>query len=178
MNWNPFKKNNEPDFDPLADLTLSKVKPGYVLDYDLKTWKVESHNKYDYDGSPVDEWVLISSDETRYLERSEDDEIIWTLSQKIRLSDLEGNVRDHLQNNDDPPENVTHNGATFQAESSSAGKFYKDGDGTGQDVILWDYVDDSESKILSIEQWGENEYEASVGDLVEEFQFSNILPAP
>ena len=38
------------------------------------------------------------------------------------------------------------------------------------------YEDESGEKYLAIEQWGETEFEASLGQPVEEYQFSDILP--
>jgi hypothetical protein len=43
-------------------------------------------------------------------------------------------------------------------------------------MFKWDYADDSGKYSLTIEQWGETDYELSVGREVEEYQFSNILP--
>ena len=48
--------------------------------------------------------------------------------------------------------------------------------GSGEEFINWSYVDESEKQVLVIEQWGENEFAASAGEVVEPYQFSNILP--
>jgi hypothetical protein len=177
MNWNPFKKKEEePEtIDPL-DLSLSHLKPGFVLDYDLKTWQVTAHHYYDYDGDRIDEWELTCGDDMAYLDRGEDDGITWTLTRKIRLSSIESNIRDHMRNNDDPPDEIIHKGVTYHGESSAVGNYFKDSAGSGQEFLTWDYLDESEKLTLSIEQWGDDEYDASVGEIVEEYQFSNILP--
>ena len=178
MAWNPFrKKKSEPEsVDPLR-LSLSDLKPGYVLDYDLKTWQVTAHHTYDFDGDRIDEWELSSADEVRYLEREDDDGITWTLSQKIRLSDIDGSLRTQLRNEEDPPEEVTCRGVTYYGESSSVGKFYQNGESPPRELIAWDYLDDTEKNTLSIEQWGDDEFEVSIGEIVEDYQFSSILPS-
>jgi hypothetical protein len=56
------------------------------------------------------------------------------------------------------------------------GKFLKNGTGSGKELLSWDYENDSGDKLLSVEQWGEEDFEASVGYPVEEYQFLNILP--
>ena len=43
-----FKKKNKDTFDPLKDLVLSKLRVGYFVDYDMKTWEVTGYNKYDF----------------------------------------------------------------------------------------------------------------------------------
>ena len=125
----------------------------------------------------MDEWELSCADEVVYLEREEDDGIVWTLTRKIALSDIEGDLRAYLRQHEDPPERLTCNGVDYFGESSSAGRFYRDGQGPGREFIVWDYRDRSGEKVLSIEQWGDDEYEACIGEVVEEYQFSNILPS-
>ena len=178
MKWNIFKKkDSEAEIDPLRDLTLSDLKPGYVLDYDLKSWQVTAQHAYDYDGDRVDEWEISCADEVLFLDREDDDELVWSLTKKIRLNDIEGDLRSHLKDHEDPPEELSYKGEQYIAESSDVGNFYKDCGDEGQELIVWDYLDRSGKKTLSIEQWGDDEYEASVGEVVEEFQFSDILPS-
>ena len=55
--------------------------------------------------------------------------------------------------------------------------YYKDNADSGREIFKWDYADDTEKFWLTIEQWGENDYELSKGRSVEEYQFSNILPS-
>jgi hypothetical protein len=181
MNWNPFKKKQEEEsLDPLSDLSLSRLKKGYVLDYDLKTWQVTAHNRYDYDGDWADEWELTCADAVLYLEREVDDEETWTVYSKISVSDIEEDVRAAIMTDDDPPNTVTYGGVTYEAESSDAGYFHKGGEeatgGAGKEFVNWSYVDQSDKLVLVIEQWGENDFAASAGSIVEPYQFSDILP--
>ena len=181
MNWNPFKKKEEEELlDPLSDLSLSKLKPGYVLDYDMKTWQVTAHNRYDYDGDWTDEWELTSAKEVRYLEREVDDEETWVLYRKISLSGIEEDARGEILENDDPPNILTFEGTAYEAESSDAGYFHRGGEqatgGSGQEFVSWTYVDESEKLVLVVEQWGEDEFAATVGEFVQTYQFSDILP--
>lgn len=177
MNWNPFrKKEAEPELiDPL-DITLDSIKVGYVLDYDLKTWRVSAQHHYDYDGDRIDEWELTCADEVVYLECEKDDGITYTLTRKISLTKIDADVRSHINEHEDPPEEVNYNGTTYYADSSSVGRYYKNGKGAGEEFIVWDYFDDSEKLTLSIEQWRDDQFDASAGEMVEDYQFTNILP--
>ena len=38
------KQPDEPALDPLHDLVLAKLRVGYLVDYDLKTWEVTAYN--------------------------------------------------------------------------------------------------------------------------------------
>ena len=50
------KKDEQADLDPLSDLTLSNLKVGYLVDYDLKTWQVKSQSGYTFDDTKTQEW--------------------------------------------------------------------------------------------------------------------------
>ena len=73
----------------IEDLVLSKLKVGFLVDYDLKTYRVSACNKYQWnEGGVSDEWELTSGSETSFLERSEEDgEVEWSLSRKLPISE-------------------------------------------------------------------------------------------
>jgi hypothetical protein len=174
-----FKKNKKGnEFDPLKDLVLSKLRVGYYVDYDMKTWEVTDYNRYDFgEGYSTDEWELTTGHEKIYLERSEDDEVEWTISKKIPIGAIEGNIRQYIIEHDDPPEQVICKGKKYYLDESGAGHMYKGGEGETKEFIYWDFIDEEDENFLTIEQWGETEFEASKGCYVEEYQFSNILPS-
>ncbi len=173
--WLDRKKAAGPD--PIADLTPAKLKVGYYLDYDLKTWEVTGAHRYDWgDGDETFEWQLKSHDDTIYLEREPGDEDYWSISRKIAVQRLGAAIIQHIKANEDPPEEIVYDGTSYFLEESAAGHFFQTEQSAGRELLRWDFIDDQEEKILSIEQWGENEFEAAVGIMVQEYQFTNILP--
>jgi hypothetical protein len=172
-----FKKSKKENTEPLGDLSLDKMKKGYLVDYDLKTWEVVAHNYYDWgDGDISHEWQLKSFDETVYLEKESDDEAEWSLSRKITFGSLDAKVKKSIIETGDPPDTIVYEGATYYMEEMAGGHFYKDGKGPGKEFLRWSYEDDAGERYLGIEQWGEEDFEASAGELVESYQFTNILP--
>ncbi len=163
--------------DPLHDLVLSKLQPGYIVDYDMQSWEVRARHRYDFDdGWTKDEWELSSGAGIRYLERSEDDEVEWCWSRKVPLKAIEGDIRSHIIENDDPPKKIVYQGKTYYLDESGPGRFYKNGNGPAQPFVYWDFIDNDDELFVTIEQWEETEFEASHGKSVEEYQFSGILP--
>ncbi len=173
-----FKKRQKPQkADPLEELTLSKLKAGYFVDYDLKTWEVTACNYYDFgEGDISYEWQLKSSEETVYLELETDDEECWSLSRKIPFGRLGADIKEHILGQDNPPDEIAFEGTAYFLDETGGGHFYKGHEGPGQEFLRWSYMDDSGNKLLDIEQWGETDFEASIGEIVEEYQFINILP--
>tara|TARA_Y100000031_G_scaffold115179_1_gene127487 strand:+ start:267 stop:806 length:540 start_codon:yes stop_codon:yes gene_type:complete len=178
MIWNKiFGKKKEEEIDPLKDLVLSNLKAGYLVDYDMKTWTVTAHNKCEWgEGDYSDEWELQSGDEVFYLERGKDDEVEWTLTKKIPISEVGKEIPDYVNKHEDTPKEITYQGKKYHLEDCSGGRFYKDRKDFYDEFLSWDYEDESEEYILTIEQWSETSFEAALGKYVEEYQFTNILP--
>lgn len=174
LDW--FKKDKEPEVDPLADLTLDKLKKGYLVEYDLKTWEVTAAHHYDWDGDITWEWQLTSGDEQLFLELERDDGDDWAVYTKLPFGTLGPEVRQAILDNGDPPPTVIVKGTAYHLSEMSGGRFFKDGEGPAQPLISWFYEDDEGDLYLSIEQWGEQEFDSSLGKPVQEYHFSNILP--
>ncbi|MCP4715332.1 MAG: DUF4178 domain-containing protein [Deltaproteobacteria bacterium] len=172
-----FKKDKQPPPEPVTDITLSTMKLGYLVDYDLKSWEVTAAHHYDWgEGDISYEWQLTSADETVCLEKETDDEVAWSLYRKIALSRLGGGVTELVRQTGDPPKEIVLDGVTYYQEEMSGGHFFENGQGPGRQMISWHYEDDDGQRYLCIEQWGETAFEASLGEPVEEYQFSDILP--
>ncbi len=190
MGWREFfglrKKGRGPDdegsgvhpVDQVTDIRLSDLKVGYFLDYDLKTWEVVAYHYYDWGdgGSLTHEWQMKSADDTLYLVMESDDEVEWSIFRPIPFSRLGARVRNHIIENEDPPDEIELEGTTFHLDEFGGGKFFRNGKGAGVEFLVWDYEDDAGERYLSIEQWDEEDFEASLGAAVEEYQFTNILP--
>lgn len=171
----PKPEDSEPEFDPIADLVLEKLKVGYLLDYDLRTWKVTDHSRYSFnDGRRSEEWELTAERDKIYLERSTGDGESWCLAKTLPIGAL-GNVRSHILEHDDPPEQIEHGGVTYYLEGSLGGEMTNK-DGEAYELITWELVDETEERFLAIQQWSETEVTAAVGRFVEDYLFTNILP--
>ncbi len=170
-----FKKKEE-DFDPLKDLVLSKLRVGYYVDFDMKTWEVTGQSRNDFgEGDVADEWELTTGREKWYLERAEDDEVEWSFSKKLPIGAIEGDVRQHIIEHEDPPNQIVCKGKTYYLDESGSGRMLQDGQAT-REFVYWDFIDEEDEHFLTIEQWGETEFEAAEGYYVEEYQFTSILP--
>ncbi|MBT5550444.1 MAG: DUF4178 domain-containing protein [Nitrospina sp.] len=179
MVFNFFKKKKEElqkEEFRIEDLVLSKLKTGFMVDYDMKTYRVTACNKYQWnEGGVSDEWELKGGSETWFLERSEEDgEVEWSLCRKLPISQLEGDIAGEIERNEDPPEQVVFQDKQFQFEEDDIGEFFREGSSEGLSFVSWDY--EYEEEFLTIEQWGETKFDMQVGFTVEEFQFTNILP--
>ena len=64
---------------------------------------------------------------------------------------------------------------TYYLDESGSGRMHQEGQAT-KEFIHWDFIDEEDEHCLTIEQWGETEFEAAEGYYVEEYQFTSILP--
>ena len=162
----------------IEDLVLRKLKKGFLVDYEMKTYRVIACNKYQWEeGDTTYEWELKTGDETWFLEHSQEEgEIEWSFCRKLPISQLEGDIASEIVHNEDPPEIVVFQGKNFVFEEDDIGEFFRDGSGEGLSFVAWDFEDEAGKEFLTIEQWGETKFDMQVGFRVEEFQFTNILP--
>jgi hypothetical protein len=173
-----FGRGREDDeSDSLVEFTLSAMKVGYLVDYDMETWEVTAYNTYDYSGFEAREWVIESSDKVVYLERSDSEgEVSWTLTESISLSQISEDVIEHTLRHDNPPKDLTYDGRSHRLMESGAGLFHESAEGPGTSFISWTYSDESGRNVLFVTQYGERDFKSVAGEYVEEYQFTNILP--
>ena len=53
---------------------------------------------------------------------------------------------------------------------------FPNGEGSGDEVIRWEFLDEDEESFLGIEQWSESELGAATGSFVADYEFTSILP--
>jgi hypothetical protein len=168
------KTSPSKDFD---HLTLSKMKKGYMVDYDLKTWEVIQKNCYDWgEGDVSHEWHLKSYDDVVFLEMETDDEESWSLNRKISFARLDDAIKEQIIASGDPPQRIIFEGKTYYLEETAGGHFFSGCTGQGREMLRWSYEDETGQSYLGIEQWGERDFDATLGQLVEPYQFTHILP--
>jgi hypothetical protein len=180
FNWFKKKKENEDDarykYDP-TDIKINKLRKGSFLDYDFKTWQVMAVYEYDWgDDFFADEFQIALPDKTTlYLYVEEDGDFYCTLNQKINVHDLGDEVVDGLTNQGKAPMRVQFEGNMYYRQAENVGYFRDAGNQNWTEMVSWSYSTKSEEKVLTIEQWGEEDFSASVGWVVKDYEFTNII---
>ena len=116
---------------------------------------------------------LTAGNDQRYLEHADGG---WSLSTTIAIGDVGGDVRQHILDHEDPPEQIVYGGRIYRLDAAYAGHMHPGGDGAGRHVIRWEFLDEAETGFVGIEQWSETEFTAAAGSIVEDYQFTHILP--
>jgi len=173
-----FFKKKEPHYDS-TNIQVKDLDVGFVFEYDLSTWEVEAIYEYDWgDNYFTREFKISNGSKTRFLAIEEDDELEISITQKVKIRALDEDLLDTLQRNQQPPKKITYEGVTYYLENEAPGYFHDIAKGDNwEEFRSWDFEDSEGEKILCIEQWDEQEFEASIGIMVKEFEISNILPA-
>ena len=167
--------SDDGDIDPLANLTLDRLREGYMVDYEMRTWEVTQHARYDYDGWPADEWTLENDDDMLFLEHEEDGGDVFYLSDPVDVADVstdEGPLREVLRNQDAPPGTITYNGTTYTLDEE--GPATRSVSGRRNELYYWSFA--SGDDFVALERFGESDWNAYAGREVEPYEFDNILP--
>jgi len=173
--WLGGGEEDPPPAEGYQELTLERLQVGHLVDYDLKTWEVIAYNTLDYDGFVTDEWVLRSEGEVRYLGRAGEDGVsTWTLAWKVGLGEIQEDVAASIAAAEDPPEAIHYQGKAYGGVGASAGLKREGGHGREREFVEWGY-ESEDGGLLFVSQWGERDFAARSGVLVQEYQFTNIL---
>lgn len=173
-----FKKKKEADYDPL-NVTVNDLRKGFVFEYDMRQWQVTEEFTYDWgDNYFSKEYKITDGKDTFFLSVEDDDELEVVLYEKMKIGQLEGDVAGEIIKNQAPPKEIRYKGMVFMRENESPGYFKEEGSAKDWiEFINWQYYDEDEQHVLSIEQWGETEFEASFGRIINHYEITNILPA-
>jgi hypothetical protein len=176
MAFRKFFGGGEEQEEEYREATLETMRVGYIVDYDLRTWEVVGCGTYDYDGYISSEWELRAGDDLCFLEGGEEDgRLLWTLTSAILIGALAGDIAGDIRRSGDPAEEVGYSGKAYRSTEHGAGLYRKDGQGEGREFVSWSFAAE-DGHLLFLTQWGESEFSAFVGEQVEEYQFTDILP--
>ena len=174
-----FKKKT-PDYD-VTNMSVHDLNVGFIFEYDLETWEVKEAYEYDWgSGYYSREYKVSNGIETKYLSVEEDDDLMLSWTEKIKLVSIDEDLSEQLIKKQKPPKKLHANGIDFFFDEVSTGYFQNSlerNENNWSEYRCWDFEDKSGKRILSIEQWDDEVFEASIGKNLKEFEISNILPA-
>ncbi len=173
------KKEETPHYDS-TNIRIQDLDLNFVFEYDLSTWKVEKMFEYDWgDNYFTQEYQIYNGEETLYLGVEDDDELEVTIGKKIKLRKLGATVVNHLMEQQTAPSSVVFQDEKFILLEEAPGycNDVSKGEDNWEEFIAWDFENEAGTKVLTIEQWGEKEFEASIATYIKPFEISNILPA-
>ncbi|MGB0430472.1 MAG: DUF4178 domain-containing protein [Bacteroidia bacterium] len=159
------------------NIRVTDLALGYLFDYDLKTWEVKEEYEYDWGNENyTKEYKVTSGTEEKYLSVEVDDEIELAIWDKVSPIAIDRNLPKYIVENDEPPREVNLGGITYIRTEESNGYWRNTKSSNWDGFVNWDYENTDGDKMLSIERWGDEEFEAAAGKVVKEFEISNILP--
>ena len=172
-----FFKKKEP-YEDSTNIRVNDLDVGFVFEYDLSTWVVEAIFEYDWgDNYFTREFKVSDGSDIRFLGIEEDDGLQLSLMEKKKVRAIQPDLNDILLSQQKPPKEIIYNGLTYYLEKESPGYFHDIAKGDiWEEFMSWDFEDEEGKNLICIEQWGEKEFEASVGIAIEEYEISNILP--
>ena len=172
------KKEVKPAYD-VTNLRVTDLNKGFIFEYDLKSWVVNSVFEYDWGNNYFSkEYKVSDGNEERFLSVDDDDGIFLTFTKKVKIRSISEDLPEVILKNDSPPKKLEYQGTTFYYDGEEIGSFRDLSDKSGNEAkfISWEYYDDDDKFTIVIEQWGDEDFEASFGSVLKEFEISNIIP--
>ena len=123
------KKEQEPDYDPL-NITVKDLRQGFILEYDMRQWMVETEFTYDWgDNYFSKEYKISDGKDTWFLSVEDDDGIKLTLYERIRFSTIDEDIESDIINKKLPPKKIHYKEKQFIRENESPGYFLEENSG-------------------------------------------------
>ncbi|PSQ97904.1 MAG: hypothetical protein BRD55_00420 [Bacteroidetes bacterium SW_9_63_38] len=169
-----FGSSDDSSDESVDDPSLDELREGYMLDYEMRTWEVTKHAKYDYEGWPADEWTLENNDDLLFLEYEYDDGDVFLLSEPADITDVtaDGESFRVVLRDSEPPGTVMHDGTEYVlAEEGPATRTV---DNRTNKLRYWVYEHGDD--FVALERYGSSDWNVYVGREVEPYEFDNILP--
>lgn len=171
--FNLFKKKE--DEAPInINQTVHDLKKGYLLDYNLESWEVLAAYTYRYKEYSSKEYKIRSSAETRFLNVSDSNSLLLSLSKEENINNVYPPLRSSVAQGQ-PITRFTWKGETFSLKESSQGQWADDAVNDWAIFSGWEYVNLDNTKFVYVSKWEDNSIECYVGDYLKEHQISNIL---
>lgn len=173
-----FKRKFQSKKEPIkTDYEVTDLEVGFVLDYDMQSWKVAERYEYDWGDEEFSrEYKLVNGKTQLFLAVEDGDELELTLNTKRKLREL-GNHYEDIVSQDKDVNQLEFDGEIYWMEERSPGYFNEYPNDEWVELISTTYYNKEGDKVLTLEQWGEGEYELSSGKVIKAFEISNILPA-
>lgn len=172
------KKKQEPDYD-VTNLSLRDLNYGFIFDYDMKSWVVKEVYEYDWGNHNFSkEYKIDSGDQVGYLSIADEDELVISLTNSVKLSQFDEDIMSEVQEHKKPPRQLHMGGEKYTMEEDSAGYFrdcIKETE-DWEEFVNWDYYNTDGDKIVSVTQWDDYNVKAHAGIVLKEYQISNIIP--
>lgn len=177
-----FKRKKKEESENKYDVTNIQVQDldvGYVFEYDMQTWVVEAVYEYDWgDNYFTHEFRIFNGKERHFLGIEEEDgQLHLTLMNKVKVRSIMNTLPEQLIEDQKPPNEITYNQVSYYLEDTSSGYFNDIAKGDNwEEFRSWDFENPTGDLLLTIEQWDTDDFEASIGQKIEEYEISNILP--
>lgn len=170
-----FKKKKEEQVYS-ADLKISDLKKGDMIDYFMKSWSVEEVTEYDWGNNIFSrEYKLNAGDDIIYVELDEEEDDLVSISRDEKLSKIDKTLKTQIIENDTPPKVLTYKNKKYIFSEENIGECYEVGSDDVSQLVNWTFADEDEELFISIDRWDETDIEASVGEYAKIIEFSNII---
>ena len=169
-----FKK--KPNYDP-TNIKVTDLNNGFVFDYDLVTWSVEETYEYDWGNNFfTKEHKITNGLDSFFLSVEYDDEIKLHITSKINVRTLGNDIPEIIKETEEPPVEIIYERESYFLKSGNPGYIRNVNREDWDELMSWEYTNKTEDRVICIEQYDDDEFEAAVGRIAKEFEISNILP--
>ncbi len=167
-------------FHEPTNLKPENLKKGYLIDYKTETWLTLNENQYDYSSNEIDRVFQISNQKdtvlSLYLKNELGFQSIFVCYQ-INIHIFHPTLENDIITQGKPPQSLTYIQENYYRENTKTGWLFNistKGEATG--IKCWEFFNSSKTKTVRIEWINKESFKVFVGQVEDDFMFSNVLP--
>ncbi|MGB3463852.1 MAG: DUF4178 domain-containing protein, partial [Cyclobacteriaceae bacterium] len=125
------------------------------------------------------EFLIDSGDDKAYLHVDLNDTTDLTLTREIKIRELDEDLIDTIVDTEKAPKRVYWNDEKFFFDEENTGycRDHKRGVNDWDELISYEYYNEDGSRLVSVTQWDDRNFESFAGKVIKEYEISNIIPS-
>ena len=163
---NLFSKKHHPLSD--EETNLLALEANKYIQYQGKQWLVKKIIEYNWGDLLVSyDYILDNEIEILYLGvEKNNNHLLLSVKKDIPVKSVDSNLEKEIKENEVPPQILQFDGIPFVYDRESFGKCRLENSTDWTNISVWDYIDKSNKKALTVELYGDKEVFTSVGQFI------------
>src|ERR1035437_5400259 len=133
-----------------------------------KTWKIKKIIEYTWgEGIFSYDYIIDDGKSIAYLgiEKNKDN-LVLSIKSDVNIDLIDSTLKIHIQKNEVPPRTINYNGIQFYFDRESVGKSKIENAIDWTVLTVWEFIDNKNKNVLTIEQYSDKEIFCSIGCII------------
>jgi hypothetical protein len=150
-------------------MNLLSIEAGKTLQYNNTQWTLKKIIEYQWGELLFSyDYLIDNGTEIQYLGIEKNiDNLILSMKKDIPIDSIDLKLKEYILKNEVPPRTLNMNDIIYYFDRESVGKCKLENTTDWTKLTVWEYIDKTNKNVLTIEQYGDNDFFSSVGTIIQ-----------